>query len=48
MFSTDHKVIGLQYTFTLFGEGGDMFLLRHEIEPSLTLREGSEAWTRLW
>jgi hypothetical protein len=25
-----------------------MFLLRHEVEPSLTLREGSEAWTRAW
>ncbi len=47
-YKADPVTIGLQYTFTLFGEGGDMFLLRHQVEPSITVREGSQSWTRLW
>jgi hypothetical protein len=47
-YKADPVTVGLQYTFTVFGEGGDLFLTRHQIEPSLTVREGSSAWTRVW
>ncbi len=40
--------LGTDYTFDLFGLSGDLFLLRHSVEPKLTLREGDRHFTRLF
>jgi tetratricopeptide (TPR) repeat protein len=39
--------LGMDYSFDLFGLAGGLFLLRHRVEPSLTLREGDCFFTRL-
>ncbi len=47
-FKADPWLAGLKYTYTLFSLGGEVFLSKQEIEPSVTLREGNEAFTKLY
>lgn len=46
-YDADPMTFALKYTFTYFAYGGDTLFLRHEVEPSVTLREGSRSYTRL-
>ena len=47
-YEADPITFGLQYTFTLLGLGGDTLSVSHEVEPSVTLREGGRSYTRLF
>jgi len=47
-FKADPWLVGLQYTYRLFGLGGTTFLQSHEVEPSVTLREGTAGFSRLF
>ena len=47
-YEADPITFGLQYTFTLLGLGGDTLSVSHEVEPSVTLREGARSYTRLF
>ncbi len=48
LYDADPLTFGLSYTFTLFGLGGEVLSISHEVEPSVTLREGSRSYTRLF
>jgi tetratricopeptide (TPR) repeat protein len=47
-YKADPLTFGLQYTWTLMGLGGRLFLSRHAVEPSVTIREGESSFTRLY
>ena len=47
-FKVDPWLVGLQYTYTLFALGGEVFLSKQEVEPSVTLREGNQAFSELY
>jgi tetratricopeptide (TPR) repeat protein len=47
-YKSDPVTLGLQYTFTLMGLGGRLFLARNAVEPSVTIREGKSAFTRAY
>jgi hypothetical protein len=47
-YTKNRVSLGMDYTFGLFGLAGDLFLLRHSVEPKLTLREGDRHFTRLF
>lgn len=48
IYDADPVTFGLQYTFTLFGLAGETLFVNHAVEPSLTLREGSRSYTRVF
>ncbi len=47
-FKADPWLAGIKYTYTLFALGGEVFLSKQELEPSLTLREGNQAFSKLY
>lgn len=47
-YKADPWLVGIKYTYTLFSLGGEVFLSKQEVEPSVTLREGNQAFSKLY